>query len=108
MRTPAYGQCLGPQTNEPASLGLSPQAYKIGSVTLVSHEIMYVKKSAQSLAACMGETGFAVDGAIVVTTKETSLRELSSIESFFGFPLHSYEAFFTSFIHGFIDSINIY
>lgn len=108
MRTPAYGRCLGPQTNEPASLGLSPQAYKIGSVTLMSHEIMYVKNSAQSLAACMEETGFAVDGAIVVTTKETSLSEFSSIESFFGFPLHSYEAVFTSLIHGFIDSINIY
>lgn len=89
MRAPGHEQCLGPQTNESASLGLSPHAYKIGSITLISHEIMYVKNLAQSLPPHMGETGFAVDSAIVVITKETSLSEFSSIESFFDFPLHS-------------------
>ena len=89
MRTPAHGQCLGPQTNESVSLGLSPHAYKIGSVTLISHEIAYVKNLALSLAPCMGETGFAVDGAIVVITQEASLSEFSSSGSFSGFPLHS-------------------
>lgn len=89
MRAPGHEQCLGPQTDESASLGLSPHAYKIGSITLISHEIMYVKNLAQSLPPRMGETGFAVDSAIVVITKETSLSEFSSIESFFDFPLHS-------------------
>ena len=66
MRIPAHGQCPCPPINYSASLGLRFCSYKTGIVTLTSREIMYTMNLAQSLAHCMGKTGFVVDGAIVV------------------------------------------
>lgn len=66
MRIPAHGQCPCPLTNYSASLGLRFYSYKTGIVTLTSREIMYMLNLAQSLAHCMGKTGFVVDGTIVV------------------------------------------